>query len=125
MDVQDRVVGMKWVAVVAAFIGLLAFAGCSPQERARPVYLSGESRLVGGGLKIEWKAPEAGTAYLVEKQTGKLVQTVTLESGQSYEFKVESVVDADELEQLIGIDMDKAQFLLYFKPGSQKVAMEP
>ena len=110
---------MKWVALVAAFVGILAMAGCHSQEQYRPAYLSDTSRLVGGGLKIQWEAPEPGTVYLVEKRTGKLVQTFTLKTGESYEFAVESMVDADELEQLIGINMDKAQFLLYFKPASR------
>lgn len=120
MDSQDRTVGVKWVAIVGGLVGILAFAGCKSQERFRPDYLSGESRLVGGGLKIEWMAPEPGTVYLVEKKTSKLVQTFTLEAGEPYHFAVESIVDAEELEDLIGISMAKAQFLLYFKPGGER-----
>ena len=117
MDLRYERVDMKRLAFVAAFVGILAMAGCHSREQYHPPYLSDTSRLVGGGLKIQWEAPEPGTVYLVEKRTGKLVQTFTLETGESYKFAVESIVDADELEQLIGINMDKAQFLLYFKPA--------
>ncbi len=111
--------------MAVVFAGAAMLAGCASEERFEPEYLSSQSRLVGGGLVIKWEAPEPGTVYLVEKRTGKLIQTVTLAEGQSYEFTVESVVDADDLSTLLGIDVSKAQFLLYFKPGSPTVAMEP
>lgn len=117
MNLRYQRIGVKWLAVVVVFVGILVFAGCHSEERIRPAYLSGESRLVGGGLKIQWRAPEPGTVYLVEKKTGKLVQTFTLEAGETYDFAVESVVDAEELEDLIGASMAKSQFLLYFKPA--------
>jgi hypothetical protein len=124
MDSRYQRAGMKWAAVAFGLVGILALVGCKTQDRLRPSYLSGESRLVGGGLKIEWRAPEPGTVYLVEKRTGKLVQTYTLATGETYHFVVESVVDADELQDLIGISMAKAQFLLYFKPAGQERAAE-
>lgn len=96
---------------------LLALAGCRPQDRVRPAHLSGESRLVGGGLTIQWQAPEPGVVYLVEKRTGKLVQTFTLEAGETYKFSIASIVDADDMETLLGIGIEKTQFLLYFKPA--------
>jgi len=125
MDVRNQAVGTIGTTVATVFFGVLALAGCSSEERSEPDYLSGQFRLVGGGLVIKWKAPEPGTVYLVEKRTGKLVQTFTLEEGQSYEFAVESVVDADDLSTLLGIDVSRSQFLLYFKPGGPTVAMEP
>lgn len=116
MRFWHQTVGVKWAVLVVGFWGVLVFAGCHSQERLRPKYLAGESRLVGGGLKIEWQAPETGTVYLVEEHTRKLVQTFTLESGETYKFSVETAVDADDIETLLGIDIDEAQFLLYFKP---------
>jgi len=120
-------IGAKCAVLVAGFVAALACAGCtSQQERVRPPYASGESRLVGGGLKIEWEAPERGTVYLVEHRTGKLIQTFTLQPGQVYQFSVESVVQADDLETLLGIGVDKAEFLLYFKPaGAKEPAVRP
>lgn len=118
MNVRDR--GIDTSARLAAALFVIALAGCRSEERFRPEYLSGESRLVGGGFKIVWQAPVSGTAYLVERRTGKLVQTVTLGEGEIYKFAVESVVDADDLETLLGIDVDNAQLLLYFKPAGDR-----
>lgn len=119
MSFGCRMVDAGWAAVVLGFV-MLAFAGCRSQEQFRPEYLSGESRLVGGGLKIEWAAPEPGTVYLVEERTGRLVQTFTLAEGEAYHFAVESVVDAEELGDMLGINIDKAQFLLYFRPAGRE-----
>jgi hypothetical protein len=73
--------------------------------------------MVGGGMMIEWKAPERGTAYLVEKQTGKIVETRSLEQDEVYSFAATSVVQADEFEQMLGIRFSRARFLLYFEPA--------
>jgi hypothetical protein len=122
MNLRKWGINAKENIAVAAVVGMLALAGCHSEERFRPEYLADESRLVGGGVKIEWQAPESGTVYLVEERTGKLVQTVTLAEGETYKFSVESVVDADDLETLLGIDIDRAQFLLYFKPFRGEVS---
>jgi len=116
---------MREGVVVAVAAVLLVLAGCHSQSRVRPAYLSGDSRLVGGGLKIEWKAPEPGTVYLVEKRTGKLVQTYTLDTGETYKFSLESPVDGDDLGSMLGINIDKAQFLLYFKPAGGREPILP
>lgn len=112
---RDRRIDTR--ACLLAVLSVIVLAGCRSEERFRPEYLSGESRLVGGGFKIVWQAPVSGTAYLVERRTGKLVQTVTLGEGETYKFTVESVVDADDLETLLGIDIDNVQLLLYFRPA--------
>jgi len=70
----------------AAILAVALLAGCeSKEQRFRPVNLSGGKLLpgrqypVGGGLNIAWQAPSAGTVFLVEKRTGKLVETRSLE----------------------------------------------
>jgi len=110
-------------AALLLSVGLLGIAltggGCLSSEPFRPAHLSGNELLVGGGLKIAWKAPEPGTAYLVEEETGKLVETVSLAEGEPYLFAVESIVEADDLEEMLGIEVGRAQFLLYFEPVEQ------
>jgi len=44
------------------------------------------SRVVGGGLAIEWTAPEPGSAILREETTRRVVATQTLEAGDSFDF---------------------------------------
>lgn len=119
MNLRDRRIDTK--ACLVAVLSVIALVGCHSEEGFRPEYLAGESRLVGGGFKIEWQAPGSGTVYLVEERTGKLVQTVTLGEGEIFEFAIESVVDADDLETLLGIDIDKAQLLLYFRPAGDRI----
>ena len=66
---------------------------------------------------IGWKAPERGTVYLIEQQTGKIVETRSLEQDEVYSFAATSVVQADELEQMLGIKFSKAHFQLFFEPA--------
>jgi hypothetical protein len=113
-----RIVALAGVTA-AASVALLA-GGCGPRPRSALEYLPGEKYVVGGGLNIDWKAPEPGTVYLVEKQTGKIMETRTLEKGETYTFSVASVTQADELEQLLGITIAKAQIVLYFVPAAEE-----
>ena len=106
------------LTVMAAVVVSVVSAGCVYEEPHRPEYLQGEQRLVGGGLRIHWQAPEEGTVYLVEKRTDKLVETRSLIKGEAYAFAVEGVVDARDMEDLLGIDIADAEFLLYFEPAS-------
>ena len=74
---------------------------------------------------IEWRAPERGTVYLVEKRTAKIVETRSLDAGEVYSFSATSIVQADEFEQMLGIRFAKAQFVLYFESlGEEKAAGE-
>ncbi|RPJ26927.1 MAG: hypothetical protein EHM35_14545, partial [Planctomycetaceae bacterium] len=82
---------------VAAILAAGLLAGCASDEDLRVAGLPGDQYLVGGGLTIGWKAPEAGTVYLMEKKTGKLVETRSLEEGDVYSFTVDSTVRAQEL----------------------------
>lgn len=107
------------MAVILA-AGLLA--GCASDDDLRVAGLPGEQYLVGGGLTIGWKAPEAGTIYLMEKRSGKLVETRSVEEGDVYSFAVDSTVRAQELGDILGINLAKAEFLLYFEPAGVELS---
>ncbi len=102
---------------VAAILAAMLLAGCASDKDLRVAGLPGEQYLVGGGLNIGWKAPEAGTIYLIEKRTGKLVETRSMEEGDVYSFSVDSIVRAQELGDMLGINPARAEFLLYFEPA--------
>ncbi len=104
---------------VAAILAAGLLAGCASDEDLRVAGLPGEQYLVGGGLTIGWKAPKAGTVYLMEKKTGKLVETRSLEEGDVYSFTVDSIVRAQELGDILGINLTRAEFLLYFEPAGE------
>jgi hypothetical protein len=121
MDVRSQTVGVRRAVVVAAFLGILVGAGCAPQARHRPARLLEESQLVGGGLMIHWQAPEDGTVYLVERRSGRLVETRALRAGEVYNFAIQTVVEAEDMRRLIGIPVARAEFLLYFEPAQRRV----
>ncbi len=125
---QDRMISTRGAIAVAASVLLLTFVGCASRGRSPLVGLPNSPRLVGGGVMIEWKAPQPGTVYLVEQRTGKLVETRSLDEGEVYSFAATSVVQADDFEQMLGIRFAKARFALYFEPqdgtGEAAVAQE-
>jgi hypothetical protein len=41
---------------------------------------------VGGGLKIEYRAPTDGTAILMERTSGRIVATESLTEGNDFSF---------------------------------------
>lgn len=105
-----------FVVAGALLLATLVFAGCRTTGQLEAGGLPGEEYLVGGGLMIEWEAPTAGTAYLVEKETGKIIETRSLAEGETFSFSISTGVQAEEFEKVLGIDFGQARFLLYFKP---------
>ena len=103
--------------LIMGLLGALAMSGCRAGKPEAVVRLPDAPQMVGGGMMIEWKAPERGTVYLVEKQTGKIVETRSLEQDEVYSFAATSVIQADEFEQMLGVRFSRARFLLYFQPA--------
>jgi hypothetical protein len=109
------------LALIMSLLGaVLMVGGCESNGRSPLVRLPKSPRLVGGGMVIEWKAPERGTVYLVEKQTGKIIETRSMEAGEAYSFAATSIIQADEFEQMLGIKFSKARFQLYFEPAGEE-----
>lgn len=57
----------------------VTFVGCATSNLPRG------ARLVGGGLDIRYNAPAAGTVILIERTSGRMVATKSLE-GKEAEF---------------------------------------
>jgi len=119
---RDCVHVAGWIVGVALTGAALMLGGCGQHALRRLANLPGEHRLVGGGLMISWKAPEPGTVFLVEKKTGKLIETRSLEEGDVYSFAVESIVRAEELQDMLGVNFSRTEFLLYFEPDRERLA---
>ncbi len=78
--------------------------------------LPDKPRLVGGGMVIEWRAPEPGNAFTSSRsKPARSIETRSLDADEVYSFSATSVVQADEFEQMLGIRFAKAQFVLYFQ----------
>jgi hypothetical protein len=58
----------------------IVLAGCATSDLPRG------ARLVGGGLKIEYRAPANGTAILLERTSRRIVATESLSEGDPFEF---------------------------------------
>jgi hypothetical protein len=95
---------------------ILMLVGCSTSPSLQADGLPGEQYLVGGGMMIDWEAPATGTAYLVEKASGKIIETRSLAQGDSYTFSISSGGQAAEFEKMLGVRFSEARFLLYFQP---------
>jgi hypothetical protein len=118
---KSRVSGGNMI-VAAAVVGLMmAVAGCGTMGLQGSDLPRG-AKVVGGGFLIDWEAPTAGTVYLVEKTTGKIVETTSLDEDDSYDFEMrlddESVTET--FTKTFGIPVKEAKLVLYFKPAGPK-----
>lgn len=116
MNGANRQVNAKVVAVVGL---MLVAAGCSTMGPLRGGDLPRGAKVVGGGFQIDWEAPTAGTAYLVEETSGKIITTESLDEDETFEFQAD-LSDADMMavfEQVTGVDIETARLVLYFKPS--------
>lgn len=103
------------IGVVLLSILLLVGNGCIGGGQFRDNGLPAKRYLVGGGFDIEWVAPKAGTAHLVEETTGRIVQSKFLKEGDVFDLSMG--LDPVEFKEFFGIDMGDAQFSLYFLPS--------
>ena len=110
----------RYHVALAALVLVFAGIGCRTTPPLQAGGLPDEQYLVGGGLMIDWKAPTEGTAYLVEKNTGKIIETRSLGAGDSYSFSVASSNQATDIERMLGIKLADARFMLYFRPTGSK-----
>jgi hypothetical protein len=103
-------------AVVCVLVVVSLLSGCMPRHHLQADYLPPDKYVVGGGTMIDWQAPSDGTAYLVEKESGKIVETRSMKKDDTYSFSVTSSGQAKEFEQTLGVKFSDARFLLYFEP---------
>lgn len=68
---------MTLLGIIAAGILL---PGCATSDLPRG------ARLVGGGLRVDYRAPTDGTAILRERTSGRIVATESLEEGDGFKF---------------------------------------
>jgi hypothetical protein len=108
------------VVLGGLLVTMLVFGGCRMSSRLQADGLPGDEYLVGGGFMIDWEAPSTGIAYLVEKTTGKIVETRSMAAGDTYSFSVSSPGQAADFERALGIKFSEARFLLYFQPAGSR-----
>jgi hypothetical protein len=116
---RDNGMKARRVLVIGTVLLLaLLLSGCSTSRSLQADGLPGEEYLVGGGMMINWEAPADGTAFLVEKTTGKIVETRSMKRGDTYDFSVGSAGQALEFEKVFGVKLSEARLMLYFEPAT-------
>lgn len=113
---DDTMKAGRVFAVATLLLLTLLLSGCSTNRSLQADGLPGEEYLVGGGMMINWEAPSTGTAYLVEKTSGKIVETRSMQRGDTYDFSIASGGQAMEFERLFGVKLSEARLMLYFEP---------
>ncbi len=102
---------MKRLATALLLTALLA--GC--QTANKHANLTADDHIVGGGYAIEFTAPFAGTAILVDNSTGKYVATKSMEAGDDFEMSLDP--SEEHVQQLLGEDLSSTNLILYFVPN--------
>lgn len=92
---------------------LIAASGCTTPGNGLPA----GSRVVGGGLSVDYRAPADGNVLLREETTRRIVATQTLGEGDSFTFP-DVTMHHEALTKLFGDPMPtNLIFTLYFVPG--------
>lgn len=113
--VSNRIGGCAMaVLIVLVMVG----GGCGLGGSLRGTDLPKGLEVVGAGFMIDWDAPAAGTAYLVEKTSGKVIETRSLSEGESYDFTIDADEAGSEFEKVVGVPLASARLVLYFKPAN-------
>jgi hypothetical protein len=108
---------MRKVILSMLMAGIAAGAGgCSAFETSafRSDGIPKQMYLVGGGWDIEYKAYAPGSVYLVEMHSGKLIETKSLDEGDTYR---QSIDPGESRLKDMGIEPSAAKFQLYFIPA--------
>lgn len=115
---RERVIRIALVAGLVA--GLLTVgAGCSTLGSSHRADLPANVKVVGGGFEIIWQAPQGGTAYVVEKTSGKILKTETLSEDEWFEYEVDQEDGGAVFKMTTGVDLANARIVLYFQPASE------
>jgi hypothetical protein len=101
---------MKMMVMTFAMLGLF-LGGCQSNGSFDWRGLPREHYYIGGGYDIDYTARTAGTLYIVEKRTNKLVGTKTMSAGERHQGKM----DLDH--KALGIDASRMRFAFYFIPA--------
>lgn len=115
---DNRMKARRLFAVGTVLLLALLLYGCSTNRSLQADGLPDEDYLVGGGMMINWEAPTDGTAFLVEKTSGKIVETRSMKRSDTYDFSIGSAGQALEFEKVFGVKLSEARLMLYFEPAT-------
>jgi len=83
-----------------------------------------EKYFVGGGMMINWTAPQDGTAYVVMSAAGerKIIQTQYIMEAGEFDFNLSGADQetVDQFEKVLGTKLSEREFSLYFVPSPKE-----
>lgn len=108
-----------WMVLVMC-VSLLYVTGCSSFNQTAFGHdgLPKEQYRVGGGLVIEYEAPQDGTFYLVDQKSGKFIATQSIDEGSTFDFSLPDT-DEDQYQELTQ-SLVNGKLVLYFVPDPQE-----
>ena len=114
---------IKFLFGAFVVLAIMFLAGCSSITYYKDTNfdsngLPNHKYLVGAGLDIQWRSPQAGTVYLVEEKTSRIVITRSLDEDDEFEFNHGSV-EEEETKKIFGVNLNELRFSLYFIPTIQ------
>lgn len=93
-------------------VGCTMYSGCFQSNG-----LPRKAYFVGGGMQIEWVAPTYGTAYFVEEESQRILQTKFLQKGE--DFNLTMGLEPGPFQEKFGMPLGDAKFSLYFIPYNE------
>ena len=114
---------VKFLLGMVVVLSVMTLVGCTSLPSSSGDFdskgLPNSKYFVGGGLDIQWRAPQPGTAYLVDEKTARIVITRSLDTDDEYEFDPGSI-ESDVAKQIFGVNLNELKFSLYFIPTNQE-----
>jgi len=109
-----------WMVLVMC-VSLIYVTGCGSISQTAFGHdgLPKEQYRVGGGLVIEYEAPQDGTFYLVDQKSGTFIATQSIDEGSTFDFSLPDVYYEDQYEDLTQSLVD-GKLVLYFVPDPQE-----
>ena len=113
------------VGAIAAML-LVSILGCASTHTG-PFDSDGLPRdkyFVGGGIMINWTAPQDGTAYVVMSaaEERRIIQTQYIMEAGKFDFELVAADQetVDQFEKVLGAKLSETRFSLYFVPSPKE-----
>lgn len=106
--------GVVALALTACMSGCRTFQGQCGKAAVMRGGLPDPRWHVGGGVCIDFTAPEEGIVYVVDLHSNRFLVTDSVEEGDFFSFQP----DDEATLHMLGIDLAKAEIALYFVPAT-------
>jgi hypothetical protein len=113
---MNKAVGFGIVILSVLFISSCIIVGNS--VKPDKFNICNDKSRVGGGFTITYLAPEDGTVHLMDRNSDKSILSQSITAGSEFKFSA-AELDKDQYKKW-GVNVDKADFVLFFYPKNPK-----